>query len=159
MPLRDKTSGKTLQSVIEKVASSDYSWIRKSKEFRFNWKLEKQNEVYKIYLVDQDEEILGLMSLSDHPGEYRVHINLIEVGASNRGKSKRIEHIAGCLIAFACQVAFDRDYFGFVSLQPKTKLIKLYQEQYGFRQYGRLLAVEQVSAKALINKYLNNEEE
>lgn len=159
MPLRDIKSGKILHSAIEEVVSSDYRWIRKSKEFKFDWELEKENEVYKIYLVDKDENILGLMSMIDYPEEYRIHLNLIEVGASNRVKSKSVENIAGCLIAFACQVAFDRDYFGFVSLQPKTKLIDLYQEKYGFRQYGRLLAVEQASSKALIDKYLNDEEE
>lgn len=158
MPLLDKKSGKTLHSVIEGVVFSDYKWIEQSEEFRFDWNLEKNNEVYKIYLIDQAEDILGLMSLIDYPGEYRIHLNLIEVGMSNRGKAKSVEHIAGCLIAFACQAAFDRDYFGFVSLQPKTELIELYQEKYGFRQYGRLLAVEQAFSKALIDKYLNDEE-
>ncbi|MCB9304831.1 MAG: hypothetical protein H6566_29735 [Lewinellaceae bacterium] len=159
MPLQDKKSGKALHSAIEGVVSSDYIWIGKSKEFNFDWGLERSNEVYKIFLVDKDDEILGLMSLIDYPGEYRIHLNLIEVGKSNRGKSKSVENIAGCLIAFACHIAFDRDYFGFVSLQPKTQLMELYQEKYGFRQYGRLLAVEQESSKALIDKYLNDEEE
>ena len=54
------------------------------------------------------------MSLVDYPDEYRIHINLIEIGKDNRGKQKEIEHIAGCLIAFACQIAFDKNYFGFV---------------------------------------------
>lgn len=157
MPLRDKKTGKTLKSVIEKVIKSDYKLISKSKEYTFKWSEESKNEVYKIYLKSQDNEILGLMSLVDYPEEYRIHLNLIEVGSSNIGKSKEIENIAGCLIAFACQIAFDKDYFGFVSLKPKTRLIDLYQDRYGFRQFGRLLAVEQRSSTALINKYLNDE--
>ena len=99
------------------------------------------------------KEILGLISLVDCPEEYRIHLNLIEVGSKNRGKDKEVENIAGCLIAFACQIAFDKDYFGFVSLKPKTRLIDLYQDKYGFRQYGRLLAVEQRSSISLINKF------
>jgi len=99
------------------------------------------------------------MSLIDYPEEYRIHLNLIEVSSSNIGKSKKIENIAGCLIAFACQLAFMRGYAGFVSLQPKTRLISLYQNKYGFRQYGRLLAVEQSSARLLINNYLDYEDE
>ncbi|MEM9885258.1 MAG: hypothetical protein AAF849_05140 [Bacteroidota bacterium] len=157
--LIEKETGKTLQSIIEKVANLDYNWIEQSKQFKFDWKREKENEVYKIYLIDEEEEILGLMSLIDHPEEYRIHLNLIEVGAKNRGVDKEIEHVAGCLIGFACKVAFDKDYFGFVSLQPKTRLIDLYQDKYGFRQYGRLLAVEQASSRALIDKYLTDEEE
>lgn len=156
MPLRHKPSGETLQSIIEKVVHSDYKKISKSKQYLFDWS--KENDVYKIFLKDQEDKILGLLSLIDRPDEYRVHLNLIEVGLDNRGKEKKIEHIAGCLIAFACQIAFDSGYFGFVSLQPKTKLITLYQNQYGFRQYGRLMAVELQASMNLINKYLNDEE-
>lgn len=157
MPLKNKRTGKTLRSVIEKVIKSDYKLISKSKEYIFKWSGESNNEVYKIYLKDQNDEILGLISLIDYPEEYRIHLNLIEVGGKNRGRNKEIENIAGCLIAFACQIAFDKDYFGFVSLKPKTRLIDLYQDKYGFRQYGRLLAVEQGLSISLINKYLNDE--
>ena len=40
---------------------------------------------------------------------------------------------------------------------PKTKLIDLYQGKYGFRQYGRLLAVEYERSKYLADKYLGDE--
>ena len=159
MPLRNKETGKALRSLIEKVIDSDYEWIESSKEYSFDWKVEKENEVYKIFLIGKEKEILGMMSIIDYPEEYRIHLNLIEIGSSNVGKTKTIENIAGCLIAFACQLAFMRGYFGFVSLQPKTRLIDLYQDKYGFRQYGRLLGVEQDSSRLLINKYLDYEEE
>lgn len=154
MPLKNRKTGESLQSVIERVIESDYRRIKSSKEFDFDWKLEKRHEVYKIYLLGAENEILGLMSLIDYPEEYRIHLNLIELGNKNKGRSKEIDNIAGCLLAFACEVAFERGYYGFVSLQPKSRLIDLYQNRYGFRQYGRLLVVEQESAQRLINKYL-----
>ena len=52
-----------------------------------------------------------------------------------------------------------RGYFGFVSVQPKTRLIDLYQNKYGFRQYGRLLAIEQEASRFLINNYLDYDDE
>jgi hypothetical protein len=159
MPLKNKKTGQTLKSTIEKLVKSDHQIISKSKEYTFDWIEEIENEVYKIYLKDRNDDILGLVSLIDYPDEYRVHLNLIEVGLSNRGKNKQIENIAGCLIAFACKIAFDRNYFGFVSLKPKTELIDLYQNKYGFRQYGRLLAVEQSTADNLISNYLDDEQE
>lgn len=158
MLLSDKNTGKSLKSVIEKIEEIDYDEIRKSKEYIFNWQEESENEVYKIFLEEDESEILGLISLIDYPSEYRIHLNLIEVGLKNRGRNKRIENIAGCLIAFACQLAFERDYFGFVSLKPKTKLVDLYQNVYGFRRYGILLAVEQESSRKLIKKYWLNVE-
>lgn len=159
MPLTDKKSCNTLKSSIEEVLKSDYAWIKKSPAFKFDWKVEAKNEVYKIYLVGEEDKILGLMSLVDYPGEYRLHMNLIETSSDQRGEKKTIDNIAGCLLAFGCQVAFNRGYYGFVSLLPKTKLIDLYQEKYGFNQFGRLLAVEGDSAKHLITKYLFDEEE
>lgn len=159
MPLRDKQTGNTLRSSIEMVLKSDYKWINQSPKFKFDWKLEAKNEVFKIYLIDTEEEILGLMSLEDFPGELRVHLNLIETAADQRGEMKSIENIAGSLIAFGCDVAFTRGYYGFLSLTPKTKLIGLYQDRYGFRQFGRLLAVEGDSSKRLIQKFLQDEEE
>lgn len=159
MSLVDRSSGESLVSSITEAVDSDYKWIKKSTKFKFDWKVETNNEVYKIYLLDDSEEILGLMSLIDHPDEMRIHLNLIETASNQRGGLKTIENIAGCLIAFGCQVAFDRGYFGFLSLQPKSELIELYQNNYGFRQFGRLLAVEGQSAQLLIRKFLIDEEE
>jgi|AntRauTorckE5430_2_1112549.scaffolds.fasta_scaffold16580_2 hypothetical protein len=159
MPLKAKKSGDSLKSSIQEVIRSDYTWIKKSSKFKFDWKVESENEVYKIFLVDDEDKILGLMSLVDHPGEYRVHMNLIETSSDHRGVKKSIDNIAGCLLAFGCQVAFNRGYYGFLSLLPKTQLVDFYQEKYGFNQFGRLLAVEGESAKHLINKYLIDEEE
>jgi hypothetical protein len=133
--------------------------ISESEEFSFDWHEEIENEVFKIYLKDNSDNILGLLSLIDYPEELRIHLNLIEVGKSNIGQTKKIDNIAGCLIAVACKISFDRNYFGFVSLKPKTRLISLYQEKYGFSQYGRLLAVEGGPSNQLIKKYLSDEEE
>lgn len=158
MSLKNKKSGETLESSIVQVRKSEYGWIKKSSNFKFDWKLESKNEVYKICLVDSEDEILGLVSLMDYSTEYRIHLNLIETAADQRGDIKTIENIAGCLLAFGCQTAFERGYYGFMSLQPKTNLIDLYQNKYEFRQFGRLLAVEGDFSKLLIRKYLLDEE-
>jgi len=158
MPLFDLARKKTLDHIIEQLAKEDYKWLSDSDEFHFDWKAERKNETYKIHLKSE-EDILGVMALKDSPEELRIHLNLIEVGATNIGQSKIIEHIVGCLIAFACRIAFEKGYDGFLSLQPKTNLIQLYQNKYGFKLYGRLLAVEYNSSKLLIDKYLPYEEE
>lgn len=157
MGLRNIRSGKKLKAVITRVFDSDYLALADSTEFVFDWKQESHNEVFKVFLKEQTKNILGLLSLVDYPEEYRIHLNLIEVGKSNVGKNKGIENIAACLIAFACRLSFERGYNGFVSLKPKTRLISLYQDKYGFRQYGRLLAVENKVSDRLIRKYLHDE--
>lgn len=157
MKITRKVSGELIAVVIGELTATDIAKIRRKKEFVFDWKLEQSTELYKLYLKDDESQILGLLSLKDYPEELRIHINLIEVIKSQVGKTKTLDHIAGCLIAYACALAFSRGYEGFVSLQPKTRLIDLYQDKYGFRQYGRLLAVEYEISKQLIDKYIGNE--
>lgn len=157
MKITRKESGELITVVIGELTTADIAKIRRSKEFVFDWELEQATELYKLYLKDDESQILGLLSLKDYPEELRIHINLIEVIKSQVGKTKTLDHIAGCLIAYACALAFSRGYEGFVSLQPKTRLIDLYQDKYGFRQYGRLLAVEYEISKQLIDKYIGDE--
>lgn len=156
MKLKHRPSDSLLDAAITKLISEDYKSIKKDKGFEFDWTLEKDYEVYKICLISNDK-ILGIMSLIDIPKEYRVHLNLLEISKKHRGKNKVIDYIAGCLIAFAAEAAFKKGYYGFVSLEPKTKLIDWYQNKYGFRLYGRYLGIEGDTSDFLINKYLKNE--
>jgi hypothetical protein len=58
------------------------------------------------------------------------------------------------LIAFACQMAFEKGYDGFVSLIPKTQLIDYYRHKFGFFSVGTHLAVFDAAAQEIILKYL-----
>jgi hypothetical protein len=153
--LVDLHSNQAFEAEIEAVDEEDFDMIRSLDQFEFDWHKEKRNEVYKIVEKYQDApEILGLISISDITEELRIHIHLIENSNENKGKNKKIDRIAGCLLAFACSIAFKRGYLGFTSLVPKTELIGLYVDKYGFQQYGRQLAIDQQDAIDLIKKYL-----
>lgn len=157
MQLLHKSSGNPLSAIIEEISEKDYENISKDNGFSFNWSTEKDYDVYKIFLIEDDQVILGLISLIDLPSEYRIHLNLLEIRIEHQGKNKEIDFIAGCLIAFAAENALKKGYFGFVSLMPKTTLIDLYQSKYGFRQFGRYLGIEGLVSQKLIEKYLDNE--
>lgn len=157
MKLKDLASGESIIAHIEEINEEDLAWTQKSSEFSFDWSTEKAYEIYKIFLVEDDRKILGIMSLIDRPDEYRIHLNLLEVSKSNQGRKKEIDYIAGCLIAFAVENAFKRGYYGFVSLEPKTILIDYYRQKYGFSQYGRYLGIEGPTSQLLIEKYLDDE--
>ena len=149
--------GEEFQGIIEKMEISEIKALKNNPNFTFDWPKEKDNEVYKIHLFDQDE-ILGLISLIDISREFRIHINLIESSNENKGRNKKIENIPGCLIAFTCKKAFLSGYDGFVSLLPKTQLIEHYHIKYGFIQVGNQMAVFRQPAKLLISKYLGDDE-
>ena len=146
-------TGEEFEAEIRRVKVGELSEIDASGRFGFEWKRERGNEVFKISPFD-DDEILGLISMVEFPGEERVHIRLIENSIENTGSSKKVDWIAGCLFAYAVQFSVDLGYDGFVSLIPKTELIPLYKNKYGFQMAGRNMALFGKPAFYLMNKYL-----
>lgn len=133
MKIRDVGKGEDIEAVIEAAESKDFRQITISKGlFQFNWEKYKGQEIYKLR-YSQNDIILGLMCIQDHadPETKAIEIVLLEVIAENVGKSKTIEGIAGCLIAFACRESFRRGREGFVFLTPKTELVEHYANKYG----------------------------
>ncbi len=155
MDLINAETEEKIKGIIERVSLIELRKLKQDSRFIFDWYQEKNHEVYKIHLLDQ-EEILGLISLIDIPEEFRIHINLIESSEKNKGKGKKIKNIPGCLISFTCKKAFLNGYDGFVFLVPKTQLISYYQIQYGFIQIGNQMAVFGETSKLLISKYLKD---
>jgi hypothetical protein len=151
---KDKNS---LVAIIEQIIEEDYPVISSSGNYIFDWKLERYNDVYKIYLTSNKKEIIGLMSLCDYPEETRIHLNLLEIGKGNTGRFKKIDNIAGCLIAFAARISFKKGYDGMVTLEPKNKLISHYRDKYGFEDVGYMMIIKGRPANELTKKYLRYE--
>ena len=77
MWLFNKRTGENIEGEILPIEKSDFSKIKKSKQFIFDWSLEKEYQIWKLSIVDTGE-ILGLMSLVDHPDEFRIQLKTIE---------------------------------------------------------------------------------
>ncbi len=81
-------------------------------------------------------------------------MHLIESSKFNKGKSKIYAGVPGNLVAFACQVAFEKGYEGFLAFDAKTVLIKHYQEMlYASPYKGTKMFIETPAALRLINQY------
>lgn len=152
MTIVEISTGKKLQVEIALVEDVDYKTLNKTRYF-FNWKAEKQFEVYKLYIINSNE-ILGLISLERIPSEWRVHIRLLTVSIENQGKRKIYDKIAGNLIAYAAVIALE-DYaeLACVSLRPKTELAKHYSDKYNMRLTGLTLSIEVPELLNLVNEY------
>ncbi len=151
MVIFEKANGEEHKVKIEPLADKDYKKITKSRYF-FDWKTEKENQVFKITLAGSDE-ILGLVSLIEH-NDKRIQVNLLAVSKENRGKKKIYKGIAGNLIAWACREAVKQ--FGedaCVSLIPKTKLVKHYMREYGMIEAGQSLFLSDEPLLMILEKY------
>jgi len=138
------------------ISQFEVSEAKSLENFEFDWSKEAAYETYKLSLTS-DGQILGLLSFSRVIEELRIEIRLLEISSKNRGEGKKYDRIAGILIAYACKESFQNGFYGFVSLVPKTRLIKHYEEKYGFQQFGKHLAVELETSEFLMNRYLTYE--
>ena len=157
--LKEAVSGNLLAAFILPASAADISYVKKhKKQFAagFDWDGPlRESSRFSIRL--ESGELLGMMALDIPEGFRAVQIKLIEVVRENTRAAKKIERIAGCLLAFACRYSLDKGFYGDVFLQPKGYLIKTY-EKYGFYPFGKtfLLCTGEQSLK-LIEEYLGAE--
>ncbi|PQJ11706.1 N-acetyltransferase [Flavipsychrobacter stenotrophus] len=135
------------------VDSNDYKIIT-AKQFFFQWKKERAPAItYKLVILN--EQLLGVISLIRYDSEYRIEIKLLAVSTDNKGKSKKYDRVAGCLIAFAASEALTLyGELGCVSLIPKTELKQHYIRQYGMIDAGWQLYLEGRQLLQLLKAYL-----
>jgi hypothetical protein len=113
---------------------------------------EADREVYKLTIINNRGVIQGLVSLRIE--EDHIYMPLIESAPFNKGKSKVYVGVPGNLIAYACRLAFQKGFDGFISFHSKTKLIAHYEKTLGAYHFGgHLMIINTTAAKALVEKY------
>lgn len=154
-------SGKLLKCTISEISSSDIRVVYK--EFGFNWKkLSKESHsiTYCIKSKALGNAILGLLNLIEVDG--MLIMNLVEVSKSNFGKNKKLDYVAGCLIAYACQKSFEIEspYKGFLTFNSKTELTKLYKTKCYAKQINdQRMYIEPENGVKLVKEYLDRKYE
>ena len=159
MKLQRQSDKVLVEASIKKLIETEFAGLKGSPNFKFDWSLEKHSDVYKIFLLSDVDEVLGLVSVLDDPEFKRIHIDLVKSSVANQGKNKQYDFIAGCQIAFAVSLTYEYGYNGFVSLDPKLKLVDLYKKKYGFEEFGYQMISQGENSKLLVDKYLLSHEE
>lgn len=148
-------TGDSFQTEISLLSSSEVKRITKKNGWQFNWKSEfkqPKKDIYKLTIVGNLNIIQGLVSLEVK--EDHVYMHLIESAEFNIGKDKVYLGIPGNLVAFACNLSFQRGNDGYVSFIAKTKLIEHYIDTLGAIHFGgHLMVITTESALKLIGKY------
>jgi len=154
--IENALSGEVFKTEIVDMKSDDVLSLAK-KEWLFNWMEEAVmgHELYKLITHQNPAIIQGLISLEDRPDH--IFIYLIESAPFNRGKSKLFRGVAGNLVAFACKLAFERGFDGFVVFEAKSQLIEHYENSLGAkRMYGQRMFLDKEAAKSLIRSYFKD---
>jgi hypothetical protein len=156
--IENVVTGDSFATSISLVSNADILKTTKKAGWTFNWRYEFQQtyrDVYKLTIVNNQQIIQGLVCvqvMTDH-----VYMHLLESAPFNRGNSKMYSGVAGNLVAFVCQLSFQRGHLGHISFVSKTSLIKHYEETLGAIHIGRqVMIIETPAATRLIDKYFKN---
>ena len=151
-------SGDIFDTKIFRLYPKDGKEIIKH-DWLFKWKDEikrADRETFKLVIKDNPKIIQGLISLTDQ-GDH-IYMHLIESAKFNKWKNKIYAGIPGNLVAFACNLAFDKGYEGYLAFDAKTVLIKHYQETLFATHFkGTKMMIETPAATRLINQYFKNQ--
>lgn len=152
--IENVVSGDIFDTEVVRLTAKDAKQIKKS-EWLFDWVGQLKlidRETYKLVIPNNPDVIQGLISFSDRNDH--IYMHLIENAKFNKGKNKIYTGVPGNLVAFACQMSFDKGYDGFLAFDAKSSLIKHYQETlYATYFKGTKMFIETPAALRLINQY------
>ncbi|QHI35853.1 hypothetical protein IMCC3317_12010 [Kordia antarctica] len=140
------------------LASGKMPFKKDGWKFDWNKLLKVQNtKTYILKSKDESQSIEGILQLKIEND--MLIMDVIEIAPHNLGSSqKRFEHVAGCLIAFACRESFKikGNYKGFLTFVSKTNLIEWYEKKYGATlALGQRMYIDDATGLNLIKKYLH----
>jgi hypothetical protein len=154
--IKDVATGRELPTEVIRVLSVQRLQIKR-KQWLFNWhaELDQPNrEVHKLIAVEDPTSIHGLICLEDLHDHVFAH--LLESASFNRGRGKKYTGVAANLMAYACQLSFDKGYLGYVSFLPKSALFDHYSQTLGAKALGsHRMMIDTLAAKRLVDAYFN----
>ncbi len=106
--IENSISGDVFDTEIFQLSSNDIRQIVKS-DCQFNWHEQiklPNKETFKLVIRDNPKIIQGMISISNQ-GDH-TYMHLIESAKFNKGKTKIYMGIPGNLVAFACQLSFEK---------------------------------------------------
>ncbi len=152
--IRNVISGDSFPTGITLITKADLKAVA-GNYWQFDWSWEFRQparDVYKLTIVNNQSVIQGLISLEvkiDH-----VYMHLVESAPFNKGKTKIYAGVPGNLVAFACQLSFQRGHEGNVSFVSKSQLVQHYVDTLGAKHIGgRVMIIDTIAALKLIDKY------
>ncbi|MDR2236086.1 MAG: hypothetical protein LBE92_08180 [Chryseobacterium sp.] len=160
--------GELIDGEISEAKNKSINLPSISDHWRFNFKKHSQNKNTKTYILTLDhEEIIEGCLIFEMRDKVEPYMAYIEVAPHNKGKWKKLDRVAGCLIAFASRLSFiygKKDYTGWLTFDVKEetgeerdKLMAVYSEKYKAVRINdtTIMFISPENGEWLINEYLN----
>lgn len=136
--------------------------------WRFNFKKHSAKAGFQTYVLVKEEtpkiiEGCLIFRLRDTVEPYMAYI---ELAPHNKGKSKIHDHVAGCLIAYACRLSFllgVAHFKGWLAFdvmeenkEDEIKLMAMYSTKYGAMKWqNTTMVISPEGGEKLIAEFLN----
>lgn len=154
--LEDATTGELVSTIYKKATQEELAALKK---WKFNW-LDKDLEntdIYKLCIVGNND-IQGLVALTDFQRDRAIYVNLAESAPHNVGKNKKYNGVGGHLFAIAADISYEKGYGGFIFMDAKNiELVQHYSKTLGAVLLGRphpyRMFVDEENAVKLLNTY------
>jgi hypothetical protein len=150
-------TGEIFETDVVRVGMDDLALVEAGK-WQFDWARELRDhdrEVYKLTTKENPSIIQGLMCLEDRRDHMFVH--LIENASFNVGRGKLYAGVPGNLMAFACKIAFENGYQGYVAFDAKSRLIPHYESSLGAKRFaGIRMLFDTTAAYNLVRRYFKD---
>ena len=154
--LEDATTGEFVSTIYKKATQEELAALKK---WKFNW-LDKDLEntdIYKLCIVGNND-IQGLVALTDFQRDRAIYVNLAESAPHNVGKNKKYNGVGGHLFAIAADISYEKGYGGFIFMDAKNiELVQHYSKTLGAVLLGRphpyRMFVDEENAVKLLNTY------
>jgi hypothetical protein len=155
--IENAKTGESFRTQILLFDKNDKSFTKS--KWSFNWIKESNDasrKVFKLVTAENPSIIHGLLSVEDK-GDH-VYMHLLENAKFNIGKEKVYSGVAGNLVAFACKLAFEKGYDGYISFVSKTKLVEHYKETLGAKLFGgSRMYIDTFESVRLFKRYFPDE--
>ena len=136
--------------------------------WRFNFPQNAKAKGAHVYVLVTDESpaVIEGCLIYEMKNSVEPYMAYIEIAPHNKGKSKRYDRVAGCLIAFACRLSFTlgqeyyKGWLAFDVLEPTKKdqavLMALYSKKYKAQRFMKTttMLISPQDGEALIEEYL-----
>lgn len=136
--------------------------------WRFNFSKHAKTKGAHTYILVTEEtsDIIEGCLIYKMREETEPYMAFIEIAPHNRGKDKKYDLVAGCLIAFACRLSFELgkgDFKGWLAFdvqeerkEDERRLMSLYSKNYNAFRFGdtTTMLIKPKDGEDLIDKYL-----
>lgn len=159
--LENAKTGKLVPTIISKVTTDELKTLN---GWNFNWLEDtlSDSDIYKLHTTE-DDNIQGLIAITDFPKDMAVYVKLAESAPHNLGINKKYNGVGGHLFAAVAKVSVDKGYGGFIFMDAKNEeLVKHYNKTLGAVLLGRphpyRMFIDEENAKKLLKTYTFEEE-